>query len=855
MNRGIWGVSAQSNVKLQSMMLVKSSPMEAVVEPKCFPVSMNQQRLWILDQLEPGIAAYHITVCLRLTGPLVTGALERSLGTIVDRHESFRTTFGVRDDAPVQIINPYCAIPLQMRDMSMHPGTDLEAQAYSFVREEIQKPFDLRNGPLLRTSLVRLEPEHHIFVCTMHHIVSDGWSAELLIRELAEHYGAFVAGQEPTLRPLPIQYSDFTILQRQLIGTERIEQQLSFWRRTLAGAPVLNGFPRDRPRPERPTYAGASQTLQLDSELISDLQRFARHQRTTFFMLLTAVFIVLLFKYGKQKDILIGIPVSGRNLVETEPLIGFFVNTLVLRTSISRDTTFNDVLIQVRERLLDAMSHQDVPFERIVDAVRAPRSLSYNPLFQIMFATFRAAVQSRQFGQLTATPYVIESNTSRFDLSVNIIEGLDRTWWVQAEYSTELFDHPRITSMLEAYTMLLRSILADSHRHLSDLQISQSASDVSANILQSVTSKAVPASIAGSSMNGRALGWPDPVRANIASTNSGSAAIPLDHVEGKLIDIWQQWLKISPIGVDDDFFALGGNSLLAIALVADVNRTFGRTLPVSSLFRDATIRSMAKRLRGQSAWKSSFVPLTETGIKPPLFAAGCAREYRDLSRALGSDQPFYQMDVYALQEERLMAGVPLLTTVQDIADYFVREILCRRPVGPYFLAGQCEGSIVALEIARQLGRKGHEIGALIQFDTPATGYWQKLPLHKRISWALARRENIFTLIMNKLSRILTAQTPSTENYSTENYIWNVIWSAVRAYGTDKMFGGEIIIFRAELIWPFENVAVGWDRLGAVKIYDVPGDHQRFFLNPTAQGIIRQILEDVQQRVTAEGLKF
>jgi hypothetical protein len=157
---------------------------------------------------------------------------------------------------------------------------------------------------------------------------------------------------------------------------------------------------------------------------------------------------------------------------------------------------------------------------------------------------------------------------------------------------------------------------------------------------------------------------------------------------------------------------------------------------------------------------------------------------------------------------------------------------------------------VALEIARQLQRKGHKIGALIQFDTPVTGYFQKLPLHKRISWALARRKNIFTLIINKIGRILTPQTPSTENH-----IWNVIWSAVRAYGTDKMLEGEIIIFRAEQIWAHENVAVGWDRLGAVKIYDVPGEHGRFYLNPTAQGIIRQVLEDVQQRVTAEGLKF
>jgi len=828
-------------------MLVKGSPMEAVVEAKCFPVSMNQQRLWILDQLQPGIAANHIPVCLRLTGPLVTDALERSLRAVVDRHESLRTTFGFRDNAPLQLINSSCAIPLQMRDMSTHPGTDLEAQAHSFVREEIRKPFDLRNGPLLRTALLRLGPEHHILVITMHHVVSDGWSAEVLIRELAEHYSAFVAGQEPNLKPLPVQYSDFTILQRHLLGTERIEEQLSFWRRTLAGAPILHNLPCDRPRPERPTYAGANQILQLDSGLVSELQRFARHQRSTIFMLLTAAFVVLLFKYGKQKDILLGIPVSGRNLVETEPLIGFFVNTLVLRTSVANNMTFNDLLIQVRESLLDAMSHQDVPFERIVDALRVPRGLGYNPLFQIMFATFRAAVQSRQFGPLTASPYVIGGNTSRFDLSVNVIEGLDNTWWVQAEYSTELFDHPRITSMLEAYTMLLRTILADSHRQISDLQISHFGEDISANVQQSSTPDAMPTSIAGSSVNGRAHSWPDRLSKSIASTNTGSAAPPIDF-EGKLIDIWQQRLKISSIGVDDDFFSLGGNSLLAIALVAEVNRAFGSKLPVSSLFRDGTIRSMANRLRGRSAWKSSFVPLTRTGIKPVLFAAGSySREYIDLSRSLGRDQPFYQMDVYALQEERLLAGNPVLTTVQDIAAHFVLDILSLQPSGPFFLAGRCEGGIIALEIARQLQRQGRQIGALMQFDTPARGYWQSLPWRQRISWALARRENPITIIKNRLNRILAPITPSTGNY-----IWDAIWCAIRAYESDEMVEGEIIIFRAEQrLLPAQDVALGWDRLGAIKVYDVPSDHVRLFGNPTAQDIIRHVLEDVQQRVSAK----
>jgi len=825
--------------------------MGGVVEPKCFPVSMNQQRLWILDQLQPAIAANHITVCLRLTGPLVTDALERSLRAIVGRHESLRTTFGFRDRAPVQLINSSCSIFLQLRDMSTHSSTDLEAQAHSFACEEIQKPFDLKNGPLLRTVLLRLGPEHHILVSTMHHIVSDGWSAELLIRELAEHYGAFVAGQEPNPKPLPIQYSDFTILQRHLLRTERIEQQLSFWRRILAGAPILHNLPCDRPRPERPTYAGANQTLQLDSGLVSELQRFARHQRSTIFMLLTAAFVVLLSKYGKQKDILLGIPVSGRNLVETEPLIGFFVNTLVLRTSVSNNMTFNDLLIQVRESLLDVMSNQDVPFERIVDAVRVPRGLGYNPLFQIMFATFRAAVQSRQFGPLTASPYVIGGNTSQFDLSVNVIEGLDNTWWVQAEYSTELFDHRRITRMLEAYTVLLPTILADSHRQISDLQISQFGEDVSANIQQSSTSDAMPTSIAGSSINGRAHSWLDRLSGSTASRNIGSAAPPIDHLDGKLIDIWQQRLKVASISVDDDFFALGGNSLLAIALVTEVNRTFGSALPVSSLFRDGTIRSMANRLRGQSAWKSSFVPLTRTGLKPAVFAAGSWREYRDLSCALGSDQPFYQMDAYALQEERLLAGATLLRTVQDIATHFVRDILSMQPFGPFFLAGQCEGSIIALEIARQLQRQGRQIGALMQLDTPATGYFQTVPWRQRISSALARRKHPITIIKNRMNRILATITPSTENY-----IWNTIWCAIRAYDSDEMVDGEIIIFRAEQRrWlhapPLEDVAVGWERLGAVKVYDVPGDHEQLLVNPTAQSIIRHVLEDVQQRVSAK----
>ena len=259
---------------------------------------------------------------------------------------------------------------------------------------------------------------------------------------------------------------------------------------------------------------------------------------------------------------------------------------------------------------------------------------------------------------------------------------------------------------------------------------------------------------------------------------------------------------------------------------------------------------MAKRLRGQPASGSSFVPLNGTGKKPPLFAVGWCHEYRDLSRALGKDQPFYQMDVYALQEERLIVEAPLFTTVQAIANCFVREILSLQSFGPYFLAGRCEGSIVALEIARQLQGQGHQIGELMQFDTPATGYFTvNLPWYRKVSWALARvgrgeQQYVLTLARNKIRRSLAP--------TTEDYIWKIIWDAVRAYETDKRFKGEIVLFRAEQQppMPIDNVAVGWDRLGAVRIYDVPGDHVRLFINPTAQSIIQEVLEDAQRRVAA-----
>jgi non-ribosomal peptide synthetase component F len=277
-------------------------------------------------------------------------------------------------------------------------------------------------------------------------------------------------------------------------------------------------------------------------------------------MILAAAFQILLRSYGNQKDVLVGIPVSGRTIVETEGLIGLFVNTIVLRTTLSGNERFFDVLSQVRDSMLDALTNQEVPFELVVDAVQARRSLSYNPIFQIMFSTFRAAVQSRRFGHLTATPYIVESRAARFDLCVNIIEGVNGAWWAQAEYNTELFDGARISRMFEAYIHILRAAHADGHKRLSDLSlVLPGCAPGRSSPPDNISGSTIP-----SPQNRRAI----PIQAGRNPASADGSPSSIAQGEQRLIPIWEKYLETSPIPVDADFFDLGGNSLLAIRLVA-----------------------------------------------------------------------------------------------------------------------------------------------------------------------------------------------------------------------------------------------------------------------------------------------
>jgi non-ribosomal peptide synthetase component F len=364
-------------------------------------LSFAQARLWFLEQLEPGNFAYNIPAGVRLTGSLHVMALKQSLNEIVRRHEALRTSFTTVNGEAVQVITQTSTLLLPIVNLSELPQAEQQAEVERLATAAAQGSFDLAQGPLLRATLLQLNETEHILLLTMHHIVSDGWSMGVFIRELAALYCAFSNEKPSPLPELPIQYADFAHWQRQWLQGEVLEEQLSYWKQQLNNAPPVLELPTDRPRPPIQSYQGAIASLVLCESLSQKLKFLSQRSGVTLFMILLAAFQTLLYRYTGQSDICIGSPIANRNRSETEGLIGFFVNTLVLRTDLSGNPSFQELLGRVREVALGAYAHQDLPFEQLVEALQPERSLSHQPLFQVMFILQNSPMPSLELPGLT----------------------------------------------------------------------------------------------------------------------------------------------------------------------------------------------------------------------------------------------------------------------------------------------------------------------------------------------------------------------------------------------------------------------------------------------------------------------
>jgi non-ribosomal peptide synthetase component F/acyl carrier protein len=435
-----------------------------------FPASFAQQRLWFLHQLDRESAAYNIAATLHLTGDLNLAALQQSLNEIIRRHESLRTVFMEMDEQVAQVIHQSARLPISVIDLSGLTEIERQPQLHQLRLAEARRPFDLREAPLLRMTLVREREQQHELVMTMHHVISDGWSVGVLIRELSALYGGYAAGARVELPELSLQYADYSEWQREWLSGEVLEEQVGYWRKQLGGAlPVLQ-LPTDHVRPAVASYRGGLQRLELSAELSDRLEELSRRRGATMFMVLLAGFTALLQRYSGQEEMVIGTVIANRNRMETEGMIGFFVNPLALRVKCEGEVRYGELLERVKEVTLGAYGHQDIPFEKVVQELGVGRELSRNPLFEVLFVLQNGPQEAVRMAGLEVVLEEVDTETAKFDLNVMLTKEAGKVGGY-LQYNADLFEAETISRLAGHFQTLLSSIVADEEERIGELEL------------------------------------------------------------------------------------------------------------------------------------------------------------------------------------------------------------------------------------------------------------------------------------------------------------------------------------------------------------------------------------------------
>ncbi|MDH3280818.1 MAG: condensation domain-containing protein, partial [Gammaproteobacteria bacterium] len=562
------------------------------------PLASGQKRLWFLQYLVPESCAYHFSVALRIAGPLDIDAMAQSLSAIVRRHEIWRTTFPMADGQPVQKIHPAAPVTLRVADLSHFTDDERLDVLEERAQDEIRRRFDLTRLPLVRWTLYRLAADRHVLLHCEHHLVHDGWSFNVFLNELVEHYRHFTARSKLGLGAVEMQFADYAIWEHQWMAGDQAKRSLVYWRQRLGGAPELPTLPTDFPRPDAQRFAGTLSRAVVDHSLALALRRVAQQHETSLFMVMFSAFAMLLHRYSRATDICIGSGFANRQTSKTAGMLGMLVNDVVLRVDFDDDPTARDVLNQVRRHVLDGQAHQAVPFDKVVEALRPTPSLAYNPVFQTVFSFHDAPMPRRVIPDLTVDiELLLDDGSAKFDINVIVLpqrvqrlgdNGEDESLTMVWEYNTDLYRSPTIAGMQDDYRCVLDTLAADLDCRVSAIALPRLA-------VRSAHSPDFKAAM--------------PRARTAVSRSSAHESQAENSVQATLIDIWKEVLGEEQLGVHDNFFDLGGHSLSLVQIASRIHDAFGVKLDYQTLFAAASVAAQAEAVAAARAGSRPLKPL------------------------------------------------------------------------------------------------------------------------------------------------------------------------------------------------------------------------------------------------------
>jgi thioesterase domain-containing protein/acyl carrier protein len=777
-----------------------------------------EQMSWVQNPWHPENSAYNYPLALRMRGPLDRSALERSLEEIVRRHQPLRSVFRIVEGRLMQIVLPPRSLPLSVVDLSNVCESGRETEALRLAVADANRPFDLGHDPLLRAKLWCLGPEDHLLLLTTHHIVSDNWSMAILLGDLARVYGAFSAGQPSPLAEVSCQYGDY-VRQQQKRFEQKESEYIAFWKEQLAGRDGFHHVPPDHPRPQRHMYHGAHERLTLDRSLTDSLKAVSPKEKVSPFMVLLAAFQCLLCRYSGQHDVGVASCVANRQSSQVERMVGHFSNHVIFRTRLADNSTLREVLHQVRQTALTAYSYQDLPFGNVVEQLETDSDASRNNLFQALLVLTEAPKDKWSFPGLDVRPLTLDVGTTAFDLIVWL--RLEEKLEIDLQYNSDLFEADTVRQVLEDYVSVLGIMSENPEAQVRELGIARLQTE-SGNHQRL---DAVPQAYMG----------------------------PRDSVESQLVKLWESVLD-KPVGIEDDFFELGGTSLIAARLFAQIEEDLKLRIPLVTLVQAPTIKQLAEVIRlpgSPDAWQS-LVTIQPGGDRPPLFCihgeSGHLLMYRSLARYLGPDQP-----IYGLQPQGLDGKQAPLTRIEDMAARYIKEIQVIQPEGPYFLAGYCMGGTIAFEMAHQLSGLGQRVDLLALLDTYNWRMMKRTFLHDlyfNIQKLWFSCHHFFsTSSRNKLSS-LQARFHELTN---EAGLAECNRRAACAY-VPKAYSGRILhVSPARQYARYNRPEMAWDELvvGGLEVFRVPSYPAQLVEEPFVQDLAIKLRSCISESTARE----